>query len=179
MNRSQQVVEVFHELRRSVDGQISARDILAAAASIVELMSEEDEAPGCDLREGRFVAFNGRLNAQPPEKLAQSARDWLAKSESWVPVFLAFHYCANAEISETLQKLARRRGIKSYAYKAKALGFNWDMEKAASRDENFFATLLGRWLTRDLGIGVTFENKDAIHAAFKILCLEALNRVEE
>ena len=52
MNRSQQVTEVFHELRRSIDGQISARDILAAAASIVELMSEEVESPRYDLRHG-------------------------------------------------------------------------------------------------------------------------------
>ena len=52
MNRSQQVIEVFHELRRSVDGGVSAHDILAAAASIVELMQEEDEGPRFDLRVG-------------------------------------------------------------------------------------------------------------------------------
>ena len=52
MNRSQQVIEVFHELRRSVDGRVSAHDILAAAASIVELMQEEDDGPGFDFRVG-------------------------------------------------------------------------------------------------------------------------------
>ena len=115
----------------------------------------------------------------PREKLEQSARVWLSRAEDWVPVFLGLHFCADAEISETLQKLAKRLGVKSYAYKAKALGFNWDMKKATSSGEKFSATLLGRWLTRDLGLDVSPENKDAIHAAFKILCLEALNRVEE
>ena len=115
----------------------------------------------------------------PLDRLEKSVHDWLTQNEPWVPLYLSFHYCADAHVSEPLQKLARRYGIRSYAYKAKALGFNWDMEKAVASGETFSHTLIGRWLTEDLGIGVNRDNGRIIHNALKILCLGALNWADE
>lgn len=54
MNHSRQVIEVFQELRRAVGGQLSARDLLAAASSMVELAAEGGKEPQFDLYEGRL-----------------------------------------------------------------------------------------------------------------------------
>jgi hypothetical protein len=54
MTRSTQIREVYAELRHALGNQISAREALEAAASIVDLflIDEEEQAPGFDLYVG-------------------------------------------------------------------------------------------------------------------------------
>ncbi|NVZ08217.1 hypothetical protein HW932_02950 [Allochromatium humboldtianum] len=104
-----------------------------------------------------------------------SARDFLCRSEAWVPVYLAFHFCPDKDYSETLVSLAARLKISSYHYKASQLGINWAANKAGNQGKRFADTVIGRWVSRDLGIEIQPENTHAILTVFKILCLEALN----
>jgi hypothetical protein len=53
----------------------------------------------------------------------------------------------------TLVHLAKRKGIKSQAYKAEKLGFNWRGGDVAG----FAETLLGRWITGSLGIELALK----------------------
>lgn len=104
-----------------------------------------------------------------------SARCWLASSEEWVRDYLTKSYCPDGEHSEPLIDLAKRMGIKSYAYKAEKLGFNW---KNPGDYVGFTDTLLGRWIV-SLGIEILPDNIQLIHAALKILCFEALSWVDQ
>lgn len=53
MTRPQLVREVYFELRRSMAGRASPREMLESAAALVELFSQpEDYAPAFDLRTG-------------------------------------------------------------------------------------------------------------------------------
>ena len=106
----------------------------------------------------------------PPAKIAASAAAWLTESEEWVRIFVAYSNCPDAELSEPLAHLAKRKGIKSRAYKAEQLGFNWRGNDHA----DFGKTLIGRWIGVSLGIKIAPENGTLIHGALKILCLEAL-----
>jgi hypothetical protein len=99
-----------------------------------------------------------------------SARQFLEQQEPWVRVFLSLSYCPEKDARETMQALARRLSIRSYAYKAERLGFNWRGESPEAFSET---TLLGRWIV-SLGIAVTQENRDAVLDALKILCYESL-----
>jgi len=111
----------------------------------------------------------------PPVDVAASARAWLLASEEWVPVFVAFSNCPDAARSEPLVHLAKRKGIKSQAYKAEKLGFNWRGGDAAG----FAETLLGRWITDSLGIELRPENSGLLLGVLKILCFEALSWAEQ
>ena len=69
-----------------------------------------------------------------------------------------------------LVRLAKRKGIKSQAYKAEQLGFNWKKNDLAG----FAKTLLGRWISEIVGIEICTENSPLILGVLKILCFEAL-----
>jgi hypothetical protein len=105
-----------------------------------------------------------------PEEVAKSAERWLDTSEEWVRPFVALSNCPDAEHSEPLVKLAERKGIKSQAYKAEKLGFNW----RKSSHEGFGNTLLGAWI-KSLGIEIVPKNSLLVLGALKILCLVALS----
>ena len=111
----------------------------------------------------------------PLENVGASASTWLAESEEWVRIFVAYSNCPDAGLSEPLVHLAERKGIKSQAHRAAQLGFNWK-----GGDQTGFAkTLLGRWICESLGIGIEPENAILIHGALKILCLQALLWAEQ
>lgn len=105
-----------------------------------------------------------------PDEVAESAARWLETSEDWVRPFIALSNCPDAEQSEPLARLAKRKGVKSQAYKAEKLGFNW----RKSTHEGFGDTLLGAWI-RSLGIEILPENSLLVLGALKILCFVALS----
>lgn len=109
-----------------------------------------------------------------PEEMAESAARWLETREEWVRLYLALSNCPDAERSEPLVKLAKRKGIKSYAYKAEKLGFNW----GNTTDAGFGDTLVGAWI-ESLGIEIVRENSLLVLGALKILCFEALTWAEQ
>jgi hypothetical protein len=109
-----------------------------------------------------------------PESVSDSGRSWLSKHGGWVPVYLAHNFCADKEMSEPLVHLASRYGIASYHYKAQKLGINWDYAKARKSGEKFSQTLIGEWLTKELGSPLDAEHEPVIKIAFNLLCLEAL-----
>ena len=108
-------------------------------------------------------------------KIRAAARQFLADQEPWVRAFLAFSYCPDTDTRETMHALARRLGVRSYAYKAEKLGFNWRGGTPEAFSEQ---TLVGHWLT-GLGITVGPDNQGAILDALKILCHESLLSVSE
>jgi hypothetical protein len=108
-------------------------------------------------------------------QVATSAAAWLENSEEWVRIFVALSNCPDAEVSERLIHLAQRKGIKSQAYKAEKLGFNWKGGDPAG----FAETLLGRWITGALGIELRRENSNLILAVLKILCYQALSWADQ
>ncbi len=105
-----------------------------------------------------------------PEAVSALARQWLHAQEEWVRLFLALSNCPDAEESEALSRLAARYRIKSQAYKAAQLGFNWREPTYVG----FGKTLIGQWIA-SLGIAIAPENQQPILAALKILCFEALS----
>src|SRR2546429_451470 len=52
MNRSDQIRAIFNELRHSVGSHVSSAQVLACAASLVELFSGSGEEPQFDARTG-------------------------------------------------------------------------------------------------------------------------------
>jgi hypothetical protein len=107
-------------------------------------------------------------------EVAASAASWLASSEEWVRLFVALSNCPDAELSEPLIHLAKRKGIKSQHYKAEKLGFNW----RGGTHSDFSETLLGRWIVGTLGIEICQENSSLILGVLRILCFEALSWVD-
>ena len=115
-------------------------------------------------------------NGLEPQQLAQSARQWLEHNEPWVTIYLAFHLCPDKEHREPLVRLAQRLDIRSHHHKAAKLGINWKGSPEDGKD--FGQTLIGQWITRDLGVAIAPENRDLIHLLLKILCFEALTWAE-
>jgi hypothetical protein len=110
-----------------------------------------------------------------PAEVALAATAWLENSEEWVCLFIALSNCPDANVSERLIHLAQRKGIKSQAYKAEKLGFNWKGGNLAG----FAETLLGRWITQTIGIELRAENSNLILAVLKILCYQALSWADQ
>jgi hypothetical protein len=133
-----------------------------------------NEAP--DLETGRDRLFTELEEAGfSPTQVAASAVAWLATNDEWVRIFVAFSNCPDTELSEPLVHLAKRKGIKSQAYKAEQLGFNWKKADLAG----FADTLLGRWISESIGIELRPENSSLILGVLKILCFEALVWAEQ
>ena len=133
-----------------------------------------DEAPNTEA--GRGDIFTELEEAGfSPIKVAASAATWLATNDEWVRIFVAFSNCPDAALSEPLVHLAKRKGIKSQAYKAEQLGFNWKKTELAG----FANTLLGRWITESVGIELRPENSTLVLCVLKILCFEALLWAEQ
>ena len=61
MTRPEQVRAIFHELRRTVGGNASAREILVCADSLVALFSQDDE-PHFDTRVGSLPFENWAMD---------------------------------------------------------------------------------------------------------------------
>ena len=133
-----------------------------------------DDAPGtkADEREPFTELEEAGLS---PASIAASAASWLASSEEWVRIFVALSNCPDAHLSEHLVHLAKRKGIKSQANRAKKLGFNWRGDDHAG----FSETMIGRWLEGSLGIEILPENSFLILGALKILCFEALSWADQ
>jgi len=108
-------------------------------------------------------------------QVSRSARRWLAASEEWVPAYLAFSFCPDKEKREPLVKLAARLRISSYHYKATRLGINWDGRKSRGTGKGFAETLIGQWVSKELGLELRPENASDIDLAFSLLCIEALS----
>lgn len=53
MRRSEKVTAIYRELRQAVGGRATAGEVLACAASLVDLFLDEDEGPDFDLHTGR------------------------------------------------------------------------------------------------------------------------------
>ena len=77
MHPSTKVVAIYRELRESVGAGASAAEILACAASLVELFSVEDGMPAFDLREGRYG------NAMMPLDKVWADGGWGVLSREW------------------------------------------------------------------------------------------------
>lgn len=109
-----------------------------------------------------------------PRHVGEVADRWLQASEPWVRIYLGLHFCPDTESSEALYRLAKRLRISSHHYKAEKLGIsgNYDGDYGER-------TMIGRWLTHDLGMPTTPDNRAIILAALKILCLQALLWVEQ
>lgn len=69
-----------------------------------------------------------------------------------------------------LSRLAADRGIASYHYHASKLGV---VVKKGLLPEVFSQTVLGRWISDDLGIAIQPENRAVIHAALNLLAVES------
>lgn len=107
------------------------------------------------------------------QQLGESAARWLRDGEPWIREYLGFSYCPDPESAEPLDRLRRRRGIASHHYKAEKLGITGIFDQAYGENK-----LIGRWLTKELGIAITKENQPLVLAALKILCFEALTWAE-
>ncbi len=114
-------------------------------------------------------------DAHMASQVSRSAKRWLAASEEWVPAYLAFSFCPDKEKREPLVKLAARLRISSYHYKATRLGINWDGKKSRDTGKGFAETLIGQWVSKELGLELRQENASDIELAFSLLCIEALN----
>ncbi|WP_006786744.1 hypothetical protein [Thiorhodospira sibirica] len=137
----------------------------------------EDNARAGEDVSGHFSALNelGLSEAFVAASLRKIIKEYSHPDKYWVILFIGYHYCQDADDREPLGKLAKRKKIQSYAYKAEKLGFNW---RDAGNYQGFAEkTLLGQWL-RSLGIDLIPENRLAIAEALKILCAEALSWVE-
>lgn len=53
MRRSEKVTAIYRELRQSVGLRATAAEVLACAASLVDLFADEDDGAGYELRTGR------------------------------------------------------------------------------------------------------------------------------
>jgi hypothetical protein len=133
-----------------------------------------DEAPDIETDHGDLFTELEEAGFSPA-KVAASAATWLATSDEWVRIFVAFSNCPDAALSEPLRHLAKRKGIKSQATRADKLGFNWKKTDIAG----FANTLVGRWITESVGIELRPENSPLILGVLKILCFEALLWAEQ
>ena len=100
---------------------------------------------------------------------------FLNQEEAWVSVYLGYTSCVedgNKVRASTLFK--RHVKLRAYAYQCKKLGVL--SSKRRIPWHNYHETRIGQWLL-SLGLEITPEYTEEILCAFKILCEQALSRV--
>jgi hypothetical protein len=111
-----------------------------------------------------------------PAQLYISAKIFYKELEPWAKLYLSIHFCPDAQKSLPLNALAKRYQITSYHYKAGLLGIT---RKKNEDTQNYHKTMIGGWLSSTLNIGPSSENKNIIKYILQILCVTALNAIEE
>jgi hypothetical protein len=103
-----------------------------------------------------------------PETVLTSAKSFLGSQDSWVRLYLAYHFCPDEGDGLPLYELAKRYQIPSYHSRAARLGIT---RKKNDLPSNYSDTLLGGWLLTL--IDGPFEEVHFVlyAAALKILCL--------
>ncbi|MCA1779510.1 MAG: hypothetical protein LC637_09045 [Xanthomonadaceae bacterium] len=109
------------------------------------------------------------------DALEKSARKFLRKSEYWVVLYLALHFCHGRE-RLPLSKIQYQYQIPSYHYKAKLLGIA-PPRGGYTGFAGFSKTMLGRWLA-DNAIPLQEDKMDIIRSAFDVLCFEAFKEFD-
>lgn len=138
-----------------------------------EIADGESASASNEVDSDSWVALR-ELTGKTVEEIARSARAWLDESaETWVPIYLGVNFCPDAKESVPLYKLAKKHRVANYHRKAELLGIT------GAFGVDYGKTLIGRWLTRDVNITLEPENIPAVHAALKILCLQALLWAED
>jgi len=111
-----------------------------------------------------------------PAQLFQSAKTFYKDLEPWAKLYLSIHFCPDAQKALPLNALAKRYQITSYHYKAGLLGI---ARKKNEDAKNYHKTLIGNWLTKTLKIDASHENQNIMKYILQILCITALNSIEE
>jgi hypothetical protein len=106
------------------------------------------------------------------QEVQQRASAFLSRLDEIGRIYLALNVCADA--SEPLFKLAEQYRIPSYHYRAHQLGIT---RKKGEFAEGYELTLIGQWLSEDLGLEL-ISSDTAVLSALKILCLESLNQYQ-
>jgi hypothetical protein len=99
-----------------------------------------------------------------------AARRFIAQLGEPERIVLAGTLGACAGAKGGLSAVAAHYGVPSYHYRAVKLGVT--LKKTAERSD-FSSTLIGRWLTDELGITIEFENRRAILIALNLLAAES------
>jgi hypothetical protein len=103
-----------------------------------------------------------------PEAILTSAKLFLRSQDTWVHIYLAYHFCPDEGDSLPLYELARRYQIPSYHSRAARLGIT---RKKNDLPSDYSKTVLGGWLYSLTG-GPFEEVHFALYAAaLKMLCL--------
>jgi len=109
-------------------------------------------------------------------QLFQSAKTFYNDLEPWAQKYLSIHFCPDAQKALPLNALAKRYQIASYHHNAGLLGITRKKNEAT---QNYHKTLIGQWLLSTFNLRVSFENHNIIKYILQILCVTALNAIEE
>jgi hypothetical protein len=99
-----------------------------------------------------------------------SAREFIAKLDEPERIVLAGSLGWYSERKGGLSAVAAQHRVPSYHYRAVKLGVT--MKKTADAAD-FSNTMIGRWLTDELGIAIAIDNSDAILIALNLLSAES------
>lgn len=126
------------------------------------------------------------------EKAKHFFDDCYESGNCWVLLYLALHQClTNNESDHTaLVNIARDYDISAYHYKAGLLGITWRSNSDVHRGEQrivmgmvqckrYKITMIGRWLTKSLGIALVMDSCVEVMVALRSLCNVAVELLSD
>jgi hypothetical protein len=108
---------------------------------------------------------------QAEARAATQAAGFLATAEHWVRLYLALHFCPDAEDALPLSVLARRYRVNAYHHRARKLGITLHRDSLTA---DYGDTLIGAWLVTVTGEPIHSSQMDCYRRALAILCLVAI-----
>lgn len=112
-------------------------------------------------------------DCRPSEAAAAAqAKDFFAATEPWVRLYLALHFCPDAEDALPLSVLARRYQVNAYHHRARRLGISRHKDNTPA---DYGDTLLGAWLVQVTGEPIHASHMDCYRRVLAILCLVAIH----
>jgi hypothetical protein len=110
---------------------------------------------------------------QSDVRAANQAAGFFAESEPWVRLYLALHFCPDAEDALPLSVIAKRYQVNAYHHRARKLGITLHRDSLVA---DYGSTRIGAWLMAITGAPIHPSQMDCYRRALGILCLEAIRQ---
>lgn len=139
------------------------------SAKISEIKDEKEFYFSPDVLEETLLYHNFTR-----QQLTESANQFFTELQQWQQQVLSLYLCSNSAMP--LAQFQEQYAVTATYYKVRQLGI---VQTIAALPHDYPNTKIGRWITQTLGLDLCRDNYEMLGIALKILCLVALQVLDD
>lgn len=139
------------------------------SAKISEIEDEQSFNFSADILEETLIYHNFTR-----QQLTESAKQFFTELQQWQQQVLGLYLCSNSAMP--LAQFQEQYAVTATYYKVRQLGV---VQTVAALPDDYPNTKIGRWITQTLGLDLCRDNYEMLGIVLQILCLVALQVLDD